>query len=339
VKFPTRLRVAVAVILLAIVLVALAVYFSTPPTPSPTPEMTPTIPTPTPIPHPAPPPPKLNITANFASSEGFNLTKIESQGSLFPFPILVLRPGGSGSIPITLISTGDEDYTVSLLVSLAGENPKFEGVRCTLSQTTLSVKAGTKVSSILSIEVDSDAPTALYCPSVDAHVEGFVSMPTAPLFLLVYPHTPSYAFRVYVPTPGAPTPLPPPGITPTPTETPIPDITAEPGGTEYIMFYIDKGTDDPTVQVKLNLTHDSGPLPSGIRTEVVFNPLEVVPAPTYDSVIMLTLTAAADVPEGTYRMIATITVGSYTVQISFDLTATSQKQIQTILDEFRLTIV
>lgn len=319
-KFPTRLRVAVAVILLAIVIIALAVYLATPPTPTSTP-----MPTPTPAPHPAPPPPKLEMSADFASSEGFNLTKIESEGSLFPFPVLVLRPGGSGSIPITLISTGDEDYTVSLLVSLAGENPKFEGVRYTLSQTTLEVKAGTEVSSILSIEVDSDAPAALYSPSVDALVEGFVSMPTAPLFLLVYPYTPSYAFRVYVPTPGAPTPLPPPGITPTPTETTIPDITARPGGTVYIMFYIDKGTDDPTVQVKLNFTHDSGPLPSGIRTEVVFNPLEVVPAPTYDSVIMLNLTAAEDVAEGTYRMTATITVGSYIVQIPFDLTATSQK--------------
>jgi len=39
----------------------------------------------------------------------------------------------------------------------------------------------------------------------------------------------------------------------------------------------------------------------------------------------LNLTAAEDFPEGTYRMIATITVGSYIVQIPFDLTATSQK--------------
>ena len=315
-------RLLVALVAAAVIIIALAygVQFVTPPAPTtPTP-----IPAP-PTPHPAPPPPKLEMSADFASSEGFNLTEIESQGSLFPFPVLVLRPGGSGSIPITLISTGDEDYTVSLDVSLAGEDPKFEGVRYTLSPSTLDIKAGAEVSSILSIEVDSDAPTALYCPSVDALVGGYVSMPTAPLFLLIYPNTPSYAFRVYAPTPGAPTPLPPPGITPTPTETPIPNITAKPGGTVYIMFYIDKGTDDPTVQVKLNLTHDSGPLPSGIGAEAMFNTLEVVPAPTWDSVIMLTLTAAEDVPEGTYRMIATITVGSYTTQIAFDLTVTSQK--------------
>jgi len=44
-----------------------------------------------------------------------------------------------------------------------------------------------------------------------------------------------------------------------------------------------------------------------------------VPAPTYGSLIMLTLTAAEDVPEGTYKMIAKISVGSYTTERSFDL--------------------
>jgi len=314
VKFLTRLRIAVAVILLAIVLVALGVYLATPPTPSPTPEVTP-------APIPAPLGPELNASADFASLRGFNVAWMESQGSVFPF--LVLPPGGSGSIPITLISTGDEDYNVFLAVSLAGENPKFEGVRYALSQSTLSIKAGTEVSSILSMEVDSDAPAALYTPSVDAHVAGYTAMPTFPFLLLIYPYTPSYAFQIYGPT--APEPLPTPGGTLTQPEHIIPNIPVKPGETLHIMFYTDKMTDDPAVQVKLNLTYDSGPLPQGMGAEVVYNPLKVTPVPTHDSLIMLTLTTTIDVPESAYRMIATISVGSYVTERSFDLTVTSQK--------------
>jgi len=311
-------RFLVALVAVAVIVIALAygVQIATPPTPSPTPEVTP-------APIPAPPGPELNASADFASSKGFNVAWMESQGNVFPF--LVLPPGGSSSIPITLISTGNEDYNVFLDVSLAGENPKFEGVRCTLSQSTLSIKAGAEVNSILSVEVDSDAPAALYTPSVDAHVAGYTAMPTFPFLLLICPYTPSYAFQIYAPTPGAPEPLPTPGAPPpTPIIPIIPNILVKPGETLHIMFYTDKMTDDPAVLVNLNLTYDSGPLPQGIGAEVVYNPLKT-PVPTHDSVIILTLTAAADVPEGTYRMIATISVGSYTTERSFDLTVTSQK--------------
>jgi len=310
-------RLLVALIAVAVIIIALAywVQITTPPTPAPTPEVT------TPAPVPAPPGPKLSASADFASLKGFNVAWMESEGSVFPF--LVLPPGGSGSIPITLTSTGDEDYNVFLDVSLAGENPKFEGVRCTLSQSTLSIKAGAEVSSILSIEVDSDAAAALYTPSVDAHVAGYTAMPTFPFLLLISPYTPSYAFQIYGPT--SPEPLPTPGGTLTQPEHIIPNIPVKPGETLHIMFYTDKMTDDPAVQVNLNLTHDSGSLPQGIGAEVIYNPLKVTPVPTHDSVIMLTLTTSTDVPEGTYRMITKISVGSYTTERSFDLTVTSQK--------------
>jgi len=306
-------RFLVALVPVAVIVIALAywVQIATPPTPTLTPEVTP-------APIPAPPGPELNARADFASSKGFNVAWMESQGSVFPF--LVLPPGGSGSIPITLLSTGNEDYNVFLAVSLAGENPKFEGVTCNLSKSTIEIKAGAEVNSILSIEVDLDAPAALYTPSVDAHVAGYTAMPTFPFLLLIYPYTPSYAFQIYAPTPGAPEPLPTPGAPPpTPIIPIIPNISVKPGETLHIMFYTDKMTDDPAVLVNLNLTYDSGPLPQGMGAEVIYNPLKVTPVPTHDSLIMLTLTAAADVPEGTYRMIATISVGSYTTERSFDL--------------------
>ena len=313
-KFPTRLRIAVAVILLAIVIIALAVYLATPPTPTSTPMPTPTPAPPTPTSGPAPLP-KLNMSADFASLKGFNVTEMEFQGSLFP--VLVLPPGGSGSIPITLISTGDENYTVSLDIGLAGENPKFEGVRYIFSPSTLNLNAGAKASSILSIEVDSDAPTAYYSLINRAHIKEWGGSIGMTFFdLLICPYTPSYAFMIIAPTPGAPQPTPigtpPPELTPT--------IAVKPGETVYIMFDIDKGTPDPTVQVRIDLSHDSGSLPPGIGAKFISNPLKVVPAPTYGSLIMLTLTAAEDVPEGTYKMIAKISVGSYTTERSFDLT-------------------
>ena len=313
-KFPTRLRVAVGVVLLAIVIIALAVYLATPPTPTSTPMPTPTPAPPTPTSGPAPPP-KLNMSADFASLKGFNVTEMEFQGSLFP--VLVLPPGGSGSIPITLISTGDENYTVSLDIGLAGENPKFEGVRYIFSPSTLNLNAGAKASSILSIEVDSDAPTAYYSLINRAHIKEWGGSIGMTFFdLLICPYTPSYAFMIIAPTPGAPQPTPigtpPPELTPT--------IAVKPGETVYIMFDIDKGTPDPTVQVRIDLSHDSGSLPPGIGAKFISNPLKVVPAPTYGSLIMLTLTTSTDVPESTYRMIAKISVGSYTTERSFDLT-------------------
>jgi len=318
VKFPTRLRVAVAVILIGIVLVALGVYLATPPTPIPTREhtVTPTL----------GPYPKLDLRADFASLEGFNTTEMQFQGNpSMPYTVLVLPQGGSGSIQIMLISTDDKDYTVSLDVGLDVLPGKFEGVRYVFSPTALIVKAGAKVNSNLSIEVDLDAPTAYYGLLIHAYIKewggSILINPMSYFGLLIYPYTPSYAYHVMAPTPGLPEP--------TPTYTPLPWLTptiaVKPGGTVYIMFDIDKGTSDPTVQVKIDLSCDSGPLPSGMNAEFISDPLKVVPAAPFESVIMLTLTAANDVPKGTYRIIATITVGSYTVQIPFELTATSQK--------------
>jgi len=313
-----RRRFLVALVAIAVIVVALAygVQIATPPTPSPTPEVTPTLPAPTPAPptpHPVPPSPKLNMSADFASLKGFNVTWIEHPEVLSR--VLVLPPGGFGSITIMLISTGDEDYTISLNVTLVGESPKFEGVKYNLSPSTLNLKAGAEAISILSIEAESDAPVVLYLISVDAHVGGYLPrMPTVCLDLLIYPYAPAYAFFILPPSPG---------ITPTLTKPILPKIPIRPGGSVYVLFWVAKGTEDPSVQVKIDLAHDSGSLPLGIAGE--FNSLETAPRSTSRSVVMLTLTTATDVPEGTYRIIATISIGSYATERAFDLAVTSQK--------------
>jgi len=292
------------------------------PTPTPTPYPTPM---PTPTPGPAPPP-KLNMSADFASLKSFNVTQRESQGSLYP--VLVLPPGGSGSIPIRLVSTGDEDYTISLDIGLSGVDPKFRGVRYVFSPSTLKLKAGGEVNSILSIEADPDAPYILYDPSISARIEEWErggSIGMSFFDLLIYPHTPLYAYEIFAPTPGAPEPSPggEPPILPPPT------VSVKPGEKLYIMFDVHKGTPDPSIQVKLSLTHDSGSLPSGIGAE--FNTLEPASTPSYQSVIILALTTTEDVREGKYRMVSTISVGSYTTERAFDLTVTSKPLITATL--------
>jgi len=322
-----RKELVVSAVLAIIIVIGLGSFAQFAPqliSPTPTPVPMPT-PTPTPMPTVTPtlgPRPKLNMTAGFASLEGFSLTKLQFQSypvsvQSFPYPVLVLRPGGSGSIPITLISTDDRDYTVSLDIGFGVLPGKFEGVRYVFSPTTLNLKAGKEVNSILSIEADLDAPTAYYELIIYTHIKEWGGSIGMPLFdLLIYPYTPSYAFHIRAPEPGEPAPIPIPF--------PPPTIAVKPGETVYIMFDIYKGTSDPTVQVKIDLTYNSGSLPSGISAKFTSDPLKVVPVPAWESVIMLTLTAAEDFPEGMYRMIATITVGSYTVQIPFDLTAASK---------------
>jgi len=310
-------RLVVSAVLAIVIVVGLAFSALLAPSlisPTQTPEVTP-IPYPTPTPGPAPPP-KLNMSADFASLKGFNVTQKESQGSLYP--VLVLPPGGSGSIPIKLVSTGDEGYTISLDIGLSGVDPRFKGVRYVFSPSTLKLKAGGEVNSILSIEVEPDAPHILYDPSINARIEewgGSIGMGF--FYLLIYPHTPSYAYEIFAPTPGAPQPSP--GGEPPPL--PPPTVSVKLGENLYIMFDVYKGTPDPSVQVKLSLTHDSGSLPSAIAAE--FNTLEPASAPSYRSVIILALTTTEDVREGTYRMVSTISVGLYITERVFYLTVTS----------------
>lgn len=290
-------------------------------------------PTPTPTPGPKPPP-KLDIRADLASTEGFNRTVIEFQGELYP--VLVLPPGGTGSISISLISTGDQDYTVSLDVDLAGMNAKFEGVKYTFSPPILNLKVGATVNSILSIAVDSEAPTAFYSPMITANIKEWGGIGTAFFDLLIYHYTPTYIFRIVAPAPGMPapmpipetaqeeTPQPPTDMPPTPTTPKPPSVEVTAGETVYIMFYIDKGTDDPSVQANINLAYDSGSQPLGIDAKYVYDPLKVVPVLSRDSVIIVTLTAAKNVPDGKYRITATISVDSYTTERTFYLLVISK---------------
>lgn len=226
--------------------------------------------------------------------------------------MLVLPPGGSGTIPVTLSSIGDEDYTISLSMHLAGERGvKFEGVRYTFSPSTLHLKAGGQAESILEIEADRNAPTAYYETSIGAYAEEWGGgIGTHLSDILVSPYTPAYIYHVQVPTPGMPAPTPIPGVTPTPTETPPPGFELVAGGKIDIMFFIM----DVHEPVSLDVTS-----PPELSFELLPDPLKVVPRPTLDKVYLLTITASPVVPEGNYEMAVTGNVGSYTFERVFYL--------------------
>jgi len=175
--------------------------------PTQTPEVTP-IPTPHPI-----PPPAFFIKADIDSAKGFNYTTMESQG--FISKILVLPPGGSGTIPVTLVSEEDKDYAATLYIEPEGlgEARMYRGIQFTFSPTSMLLKAGGTESSILKVEVDPNAPTGFYGGSVGMRFDdrGALSGGEAYFNLLILPYTPDYAFYIYA-EPQEPAPLP----TPTP---------------------------------------------------------------------------------------------------------------------------
>ncbi len=276
-----------------------------------------TIPTSTPKPTPTPgpaPPPEFNIEVHYSEVTGFNRTTSEFQGDTSS--VLVLPPGGVGTIPVKLISTGKEDYTISLSMGLAGERGvRFEGVECAFNPSTLSLEAGGEAESVLTIEVDGDAPTAYYEPSIGAYVEEEEKGIGRGLSdILVSPYTPKYIYRVHIPTPGMPGPIPTPGPTPAPTETPSTSFELATGGKISIILFI------LNVLEPLSLKVTS---PKEVDFDLLPDPLEVVPRPEEDRVYLLNITANPDAFEGTYEMAVTGNTESYTFEWVFNLVVQS----------------
>ena len=255
---------------------------------------------------------------------------MESQG--FISKILVLPPGGSGTIPVTLVSESDEDYAATLYIEPEGlgDARMYRGIRFTFSPTSMLLRAGGTESSILKVEVDSTAPTGFYGGSVGMRFGdgGALSGGEAYFNLLILPYTPDYAFYIYaepqgptpLPTP-APTPVPqPPTVTPpTPTILQPPTIVVKAGGRLHVLFVIQTFSEDPNLLIQLNL----GSTPSGISRELLRDPVQVVRVPIEERLYMLVLTVSPDVAAGTHKITVTGNVGTYSFERAFYLTVTS----------------
>lgn len=341
------IAVILAVILVASIALVSSYFFQQTqppiPTPTPTPTLTPSpTPTPTPIPAPSPaPPPPFTVVADYSSTEGFDV----SLGSLpgeFNITILRLPVGGSGTVPITLSSTSDEDLTVSLSIEpIYGlASPEDGGVSFIFTPNPVALKAGQRAYSTLKVQVVADAPTALYSMPLRGKVGDLLSYARG-FYLFVSPYSPSYTFIIHAlpetpeitpapmptPTPGATPTLPTPSPTPMPTPTPrrgptytpeTPKIEIQLGKTVHIMFIITTPTEDPSLSISISLGA-VGPLPPGISWVVIPDPLEVVPHPTY-RVYIMSLTASPDALEGTYNVFGWGNVDSYRLESAFYLT-------------------
>jgi len=343
------IAVVLAVILVASIALVSSYFFQQtqppippPPTPMPTP-----VPTPVPTLGPAPPP-AFHVKADLDSAQGFSYVTKESQGHISK--VLVLPPGGSGTIPVTLTSKSDDHLAITLSIEPegVGDARLFKGIRFTFSPTFISLKPGETTKSVLKVEVEPSAPTGFYGPSVLGSTEEIgLSSSEAYFNLLILPYTPSYLFYIYSIPPGPPplptpegeetppptpppsppettTPVPtPPTVSPSPpTLPPPPTIEVETGGEVYVMFGIETFSEDPGLPVQLNYTYNSKPagsLPSGVSADLVSNPLQVVRVPIEERFYLLTLSAGPDASEGTYEIVVTGSVGSYTFERSFYL--------------------
>jgi hypothetical protein len=83
----------------------------------------------------------LFIEVDFNSAEWFNYTEMEMQGEISRISILSL--GGSGTIPLALISKSDNDNEITLYIEPEGlwDARLFRGIRFTFSPTYMFLKS------------------------------------------------------------------------------------------------------------------------------------------------------------------------------------------------------
>lgn len=236
--------------------------------------------------------PEFEITVDVASSKGFNLTIMEDINREVR-TLFVLPPGETGIVPVTVSSTGEKSYNISLAVDLTTVDLREQvveshGVRCTFSPTTLPLKAGEHAESILKIEADKNASTAFYDPIISGY-EGEGSIGVSGLPFLVANYTPAYMYQVLISPMGYPMPVPTSVPTPSPNK---PSFELDSGRKVAVMFYIVNYLQE---SVNLNVT-----APTGFNSEILPNPLDI-PVPAPDKMYLLTITADPNLPKNSYE--------------------------------------
>lgn len=299
--------VVVVAVVIAIAWVCQVYYTSMAPTPpASTPAPTPTMP---PLEERFPPPPPFEVGFDLQSLEGLEVAR-GYEGSP---GILVLRPGGSGSIGVVIASESDEDHVMSLETSIRrsgaplSEVPK--GLTGTLTPNSVYLEAGGRAGSTMTVKAERYASWGFYWVTAAASTADGSSR-AANIWLLVLPYTPAYTFRADLQG-GPPTPAPTPAPTPEPTRTQgLPDIEVEAGGVVHLMFLIQAEDVPSDVQAEAKLTFDWGELPETLKARFE-------PAPfkwSVKRIYILTVEVSPDMLEGSYRLEVHGGVGPYTFE-------------------------
>jgi hypothetical protein len=285
----------------------------------------------------------VDSTVELNSSEGFN-SSIMAAGAASS-PLFVLPPGGNGSVPFLVYSSGaNETVNVSLSVYLGSAEAVSYGVQFSVSPSNFTLSPGEQVTSVLTIAAEEDAPAAFYLPTVEIQtnssyiIGGSVNVPA----LLVANSTPSCLFLVneqefispVVIVPSTPSvgvvnasASSPPPTTSTPivnasigSPTPAPSF---PPGTSGLSVAptINMVPGENATVIFGCLTHDSLSLnvtvPAGFSAEFSPNPMDIIFTYTSGNMYALTVTAGTNISSGTYEVNATGSLGSYLFDASF----------------------
>jgi hypothetical protein len=303
--------VMVAVILVAAILISAFIMQASPtagpsPSPAPTPTTAPpspsSSPTPTTPPYIWPPSFLPEIYVEVVSLEGFDYTKMSD---IYPKSVPVLHQGTSANITLTLLSREKKSYNASFSVS-ESSGKELEGINCMFHPPFLNLTPNERVNLTLTLEVSEDASNNLYHLDLGIKLKEDLGFGLSLDFqFLVFPYVPSHIFYVFFDDIELPTPW-------------EPEIQVQ-RGEAHILFYIDTEMENPSLT--LNLTYQSGALPEGIRTEIAYDPLKVVPSNLSYRFKSLLLTVKVDpeTPEGIYEIIAKGTVNQKTFERAFKL--------------------
>jgi len=247
-------------------------------------------------------------------------------------PMVVLAPGGSGTIPFTLSSPVNVSFTVSLSMYL-GENATTPGVHFSISPANFTVNPGQHVASTLTVTVDQDAPSAYYSPTIaiqtnrqtSATGEPYVgggpvdipsllianSVPSC-LYLVNEQEIPSNVLVMNKPSSG---PATWPVFVPSPYLLPnVPTIHLSPGQTTDVLFgCFSIGSFNATGQpnaVEPDLLRMNVTAPKGLTAEFLGNPADIAWSGNAN-IYSVTVTANPSLGSGTYQVKGQASLGSH----------------------------
>jgi len=214
--------------------------------------------------------------------------------------IMVLFPGESGTIPITIFSTGSLDYNLSLTLDISGMEDEFNGAEYSLTPASLYLQAGGTANALFLIESTEDAPTGYYNVRIKANNgEGSKGATLPPL--IIAPIIPEFIF-FFDPTAMI-----------TPPEGEIPCFEIDSGKELSVMIHYA----EPIEPLTLNVS--SSPI---IDFEILNDVIEIVPIhPRHEpeQFYQVKLKPTPEIPVGSYTITITGTTESYSFERSLIL--------------------
>jgi len=278
------------------------------------------------ISQPAPIYPRLSIIADINSAKNFSY--VTKQIDNYTSKVLVIPPGSSGTIPVTLIQITNRTYELpygleELYIHPVGvEERLFEwkGIQFNFTPNRVSPKPYEEIKSVLKLEVEPNAPTGFYTADVSINCCVFYGINTTFDFpmdnstfdFLILPYTPSYLFYIYASSSH---------ISTSSSELSTPTIKVDVGREAYVMFGIYPTPKDTDSIAYFDYTYNSKPwgsMPSGVGVTMLSNPLQVTRLPE-EKFYTLKLSASPSASEGVYKMLVTSNVGSFVFERLFYL--------------------